>query len=83
MGEKGLVHQDGPDGPVKAIGASVISGTDELVFAMENPHTHLPLEVDLVLKHGSTEENGFMDHFFVGESVDEMAESVIEWMRQL
>jgi len=81
--EKGLVREGGKDGPVKAIGASVISGTNELVYAMENPSTHLPLEVDLVMKYGSTDEEGFMEHFFVGESVDGMADMIVEWMKTL
>jgi len=81
--EKGLVREGGPDGTVKAIGASVISGSSELVYAMEHPETHLPLDIDLVMKYGSTDEDGFMEHFFVGESVDDMAQLVMEWMQTL
>jgi len=78
--EKGLVRQAGE---VKAIGASVISGSGELVHAMEHPEKHLPLEPGLVMQYGSTCETDFMEHFFVGESVDSMAVVVTEWMDTL
>jgi len=80
--EKGLVR-DGPDGDVKAIGASVISGAGELEHALTNPERHLPLEVDLVMKYGSTDEDGFMERYFVGDGVDTMADFVIDWMSTL
>jgi len=78
--EKGLVRQAGG---AKAIGASVISGSGELLHAMAHPEKHLPLELRLVLEHGSTDEEGFMEHFFVGESVDGMADLVREWIEAL
>jgi len=80
--EKGLVR-DGPAGEVKAIGASVISGAGELAHALSSPEIHLPLEVDLVMKYGSTNEDGFMERYFVGEGVDTMADFVIDWMSTL
>mmetsp|Transcript_18084 Transcript_18084/g.51508 ORF Transcript_18084/g.51508 Transcript_18084/m.51508 type:complete len:317 (+) Transcript_18084:52-1002(+) len=80
--EKGLVR-DGPHGEVKAIGASVISGAGELGHALTSPERHLPLEVDLVMKYGSTDEDGFMERYFVGEGVDHMADFVIDWMSTL
>jgi len=80
--EKGLVY-DAASGRVKAIGASVISGSNELLYAMNHPEKHLPLTVDNVLKYGSTDEDGFMEWFFVGESVDHMADFVIDWMETL
>jgi len=78
--EKGLVHQDGE---VKAVGASVISGSGELVHAMEHPEKHLPLDPALVMEYGSTCETDFMKHFFVGDSVDSMAAIVTDWMSRL
>lgn len=78
--EKGLVKQDGS---IKAIGASVISGSGELVHAMENPQKHLPFESDLVMEFGSTDETDFMKHFFVGENIDDMADKAERWMRDL
>mmetsp|Transcript_122531 Transcript_122531/g.192221 ORF Transcript_122531/g.192221 Transcript_122531/m.192221 type:complete len:319 (-) Transcript_122531:212-1168(-) len=80
--EKGLVR-DSKTGQTKAIGASVISGTNELLHCMTSPEKHLPLTVDNVLKYGSTDEDGFMEYFFVGESVDHMAEYVTKWMDTL
>jgi len=80
--EKGLVR-DHQSGLPKAIGASVISGTNELLHCMAHPEKHLPLTVENVLKHGSTDEEGFMDYFFVGESVDGMSDFVISWMETL
>mmetsp|Transcript_72881 Transcript_72881/g.235633 ORF Transcript_72881/g.235633 Transcript_72881/m.235633 type:complete len:303 (+) Transcript_72881:89-997(+) len=78
--EKGLVKENGK---VKAIGASVISGSGELLHAMEHTGKHLPFDVDLVMKYGSTDESDFMEWFFVGESVDSMAAQVHEWMDSL
>jgi len=78
--EKGLVRA--PSG-VKAIGASVITGTGELVHAMRHPEKHLPLETELVLKHGSTDEENYMEYFFVGDSVDSMAETAEKFMESL
>jgi len=78
--EKGLVKQDGE---IKAIGASVISGSGELVHAMERTDKHLPFEMDLILKYGSTDETDFMPYFFVGESVESMADIVTGWLDSL
>mmetsp|Transcript_170910 Transcript_170910/g.547766 ORF Transcript_170910/g.547766 Transcript_170910/m.547766 type:complete len:301 (-) Transcript_170910:173-1075(-) len=80
VNEKGLIKEGGE---VKAIGASVISGSGELLHAMEHPEKHLPFDVDLVMKYGSTDETDFMEWFFVGESVDDMAEQVQAWMDTL
>uniref|UniRef100_A0A7S2QEG6 phenylalanine 4-monooxygenase n=1 Tax=Zooxanthella nutricula TaxID=1333877 RepID=A0A7S2QEG6_9DINO len=80
--EKGLVRT-GPGDAVKAIGASVISGAGELRYAVAHPERHLPLEAEAVMKYGSTDEDGFMDRYFVGESVEGMADFVISWVDQL
>eukprot|EP00932_Pfiesteria_piscicida_P003315 SRR837773.13228.p2 GENE.SRR837773.13228~~SRR837773.13228.p2 ORF type:complete len:315 (+),score=76.21 SRR837773.13228:56-946(+) len=78
--EKGLVKQDGE---VKAIGASVISGSGELKHAMEHPEKHLPFDPELVMKFGSTDESDFMEWFFVGDSVPAMAAEVERWLEAL
>eukprot|EP00441_Pelagodinium_beii_P046816 CAMPEP_0197622736 /NCGR_PEP_ID=MMETSP1338-20131121/2908_1 /TAXON_ID=43686 ORGANISM="Pelagodinium beii, Strain RCC1491" /NCGR_SAMPLE_ID=MMETSP1338 /ASSEMBLY_ACC=CAM_ASM_000754 /LENGTH=281 /DNA_ID=CAMNT_0043192485 /DNA_START=104 /DNA_END=949 /DNA_ORIENTATION=+ len=78
--EKGLVWEKND---VKAIGASVISGSNELLHCMAHPEKHLPLNVENVLKYGSTDEDGYMDYFFVGNSVDGMADFVVSWMENL
>lgn len=80
--EKGMTS-DGNGGPAKAIGASLISGTGELLYAMDSPEIHVPLDMDQVLCKGSTDEEGYMPYFFVGKCVDSMAEEVMEWMEKL
>lgn len=80
--EKGLVRS-GPNREVKAIGASVISGAGELVYMAAHPERHLPLGVEAVMKYGSTDEDGFMKTYFVGDSVDGMADWLVSWMATL
>lgn len=78
--EKGLV-QEGDS--IKAIGASILSGTSELIHAMDHPEKHLPFDPELVLKYGSTDETDFMEYFFIGESIESMAEKALLWMEQI
>lgn len=80
--EKGMV-KDEPGYSPKAIGASLITGTGELMYAMNNPQLLRPLCMDDVMTHGSAREDCYMPCFFVGESVAEMASAVTDWMETL
>jgi len=65
---------------VRALGASVLSGANELQHAMTSPELHKEFDIRTILKEGSLNEDAFKPVYFVAKSVKHLVSDVRDFL---